>query len=102
MSAVFEANDVAMSGVDKSQSERGVKAMTSSRMSDRERHKRLLQVEYRVLQVITFPVFLLIALLTFMLPRAVRSTLPGLDVEGSLLARTRSLAGNSIPFVFMG
>jgi hypothetical protein len=73
-----------------------------TRMSQRERTRRALQMEYRVLQVLTFPVFLLIALLTFVVPKGIKASFPGLDVEGSLFARIRSIASSSIPFVFMG
>jgi hypothetical protein len=101
MSAVFDHSTSFEATSDKKKA-RGDKTMSMTSTSRRERTRRALQMEYRVLQVITFPVFLLIALLTFVLPRAIRANLPGLDVDGSLLARTRSLAGTSIPFVFMG
>jgi hypothetical protein len=69
--------------------------------SGRSRARRSAQTEYRLIAALTFPVFLVIAALSFVLPRQWRVRL-GLDVEGSLFARTRSLAGTSIPFVFMG
>ncbi len=70
--------------------------------SDRVRSRRSAEVEYRLIAALTYPVFFVIAALSFALPRSVRTKLPGLDAEGSLFARTRALAGTSIPFVFMG
>ncbi len=106
MSAAFD-HDTFQAAADNAASTRqhslkGGRTMRTVRGSDRDRMRRALQAEYRVLQVITFPIFLLIALLTFILPRSVRSKLPGLDVDGSLFARIRSIASASIPFVFMG
>jgi hypothetical protein len=64
--------------------------------------RRQAEVEYRVLAVLTWPLFFVIALLATPFPRSWRARLPGLDAEGSVFARTRALAGHSLPFVFMG
>jgi hypothetical protein len=101
MSVYFDQS-TQFQAAEKQETTKGAKTMSMTSLSRRERTRRALQLEYRVLAALTFPVFLLIALLTFVLPRGLRANLPGLDVEGSLLARTRSLAGTSIPFVFMG
>jgi hypothetical protein len=79
---------------------RGEKAMT--RPMERSRARRSDEAEYRLIAVLTFPVFLAIAAASYLVPRRLRARLPVFDVEGSLFARTRSLAGAAIPFAFMG
>jgi hypothetical protein len=75
---------------------------TMSKARERSRARRSAEAEYRLIAILTFPFFLLIAAASFLVPRALRARLPGLDVDGSLFARTRALAGASIPFAFMG
>jgi hypothetical protein len=79
---------------------RGGKVMTRAEM--RSRTRRSEQTEYRLIAALTYPVFLIIAAASFCVPRGLRAKLPGLDIDGSLFARARSLADTSIPFVFMG
>ena len=76
-------------------------AVPSPRLA-RENARRADQRDYRLLYTLTSPLFFTIASLSFLLPRALASKLSGLDVHGSVFARARELANNTLPYTFMG
>lgn len=57
--------------------------------------------EYRVLFILAFAWFLLVAAVTRVLPRAWRPHLPGVEPNRSIFGEAWAVAGTLVPFAFM-
>jgi hypothetical protein len=66
----------------------------------RQRHEESL--EFRLLLVITYPVFLAAALIDLLLPARLRFFAIGGERSVNIFARAWTAAHTTIPFVFMG